>query len=199
MKTDFDWVTNVSGDPVSWRDRTLGAWAEHALENPKELKQKVSHACRLRESNLCTSWATTTSQRALADAWFCYECGLQFGSRQAWGAHRFKKHGIKREIRQHVEGTHCVVCLFEFHARDRLIQHFERASPACREWVMDNLPRLPTETVDTLEAEAAEDATRLKAHGRHRMHASLPAARIPGPMIAPAAAVRGVRRLKRSR
>ena len=87
--------------------------------------------------------------------------------------------------------------MVEFHERDRLVQHFERASPSCRQLLVENFPELMPEIVDKLDAEAADQVRTLKSSGKHRVHASLPSFRIPGPLIAQAALIRSTRRLKR--
>ena len=196
---DFDWVTMVSDDLASWRGRSLSSWAAQARDGYKELRESVPRVCRLPTSNACIAWATTASQRSLGEAWFCYDCGVQFKNKQAWGAHRAKKHGIKRVIRQYLDGTHCIGCMMEFHARDRLVQHLERASPPCRQLVLDVMEVLPPDTVQRLDAEAAAHVRELTAAGRHRVHASLPAVRLPGPLLPDAAFVRTARGYRRRR
>ena len=139
--------------------------------------------CRSADANTCVSWATTASQRALGEVIVCAECGLRCRNRQVLGAHRSQKHGIRRLTRQYVDGTHCPACLLEFHSRDRLIQHLERASLECREFVLTERPELSEDTVRILDEEAAAHVRKLAHTGKHRVHALLPCVRLRGPLL----------------
>ena len=182
VRADFDWLASVALDPGSWKAWSLDVWARHAHDDPKAAKKLIGTICRQGESNMCDVWATTKSQRALAQACSCPECGKQCKNSQVLGAHRAQKHGIKRLTRYHVDGTHRVACLIEFHDRERLIQHLERASPDCRAVVLSRLPRLSDEVVKRLDEESTARVRELRASGKHRVHASLPRVRLHGPL-----------------
>ena len=115
VRKDFEWISMVSEDFVSWRGLSLRDHAVAAGSSAHKMKIKIAELCRCRAANACISWATTVSQRQLATSWLCPECRQQHKSKQALAVHRARRHGVKRAMRQYVDTTHCAVCLLEFH------------------------------------------------------------------------------------
>ena len=62
----------------------------------------------------------------------CDICYMQFGTKRALAVHAFKKHGVKRRMRNFVHGSVCEMCLAEFHTCEGLVCHLEEKSPRCR-------------------------------------------------------------------
>ena len=180
---DFDWLTSVTDTLADRRSWSLNSWAHAARDDPKSTKKEIATVCRRPEANVCSAWATSVAHRSLGEQWVCDECSSQCKSKQALAAHKFKKHGVTRLTRHYVGGTHCVACLRQFHERNRLIQHLERASPRCRQEVLARLPKLCPEIVQRLDQEAAAHVRRLAAEGRSRVHAALPCVRLNGPLL----------------
>ena len=177
-------AASISDDLEAWREWSLGNLARHAFSDPKMVRQRLSAACRLPGANVCSAWATTKAQKALNEAWSCDVCGKQLNSKRFLGVHRFRKHGIKSEVRRHVVVTHCPMCLVQFHDRERLIRHLEHAAPHCRQLVLSRFPALPDADVAEAEKVGADRARQLAKQGKMRVHAALPCVRMPGPVEA---------------
>ena len=183
VQKDFEWISMVSEDFVSWRGLSLRDHAVAAGSSAHKMKIKIAELCRCRAANACISWATTVSQRQLATSWLCPECRQQHKSKQALAVHRARRHGVKRTMRQYVDTTHCAVCLLEFHDRERLIAHLEDKSPTCRAAILMRFPLLDPQAVRELDAGAAARVRELAKQGKRRVHASLPCVRLPGPVL----------------
>ena len=91
---------------------------------------------------------------------------------QALAVHKFKKHGIKRQIRYHVgDITACPACMMQFHTRERLLTHLGSKSPICSQFVIDHFPRLDAELFESLEAQSLVKDTKCKLQqGRSRFY-----------------------------
>ena len=179
---DLLWTASGSEKLSTWKAWELADFAAYACTGAPKLLRRFVEYCRSPAANLCQSWAKTASQRALGQVFVCHECGAQCAGKQVLAAHRWTKHGTMRPTREYVDGTHCVVCMLEFHTRDRLVQHLERSSPQCGAYTMNTLPKLPADEVFRLNRDAAIHIKQLKGAGRCRVHALLPCFRVPGPL-----------------
>ena len=112
----------------------------------------------------------------------CDKCTLKFSSEQSLALHRFKAHGLKNQMRQYVDGTHCPVCLRQFWSRERIINHIRYRSQVCRTNIMLHGPCLSVEEADILDRSENGANTGLQRKGRRRHHAELPAVRLQGPL-----------------
>ena len=98
----------------------------------------------------------------------------------------FKVHNYKDPIRLHVNGTVCLVCLKEFHTRERIIQHLKfrpGRTNVCRYNTLDMDPFLSIEQADLVDAELKDTNRKLQANAKRRHFAEIPCFRMPGPLI----------------
>ena len=117
----------------------------------------------------------------------CPECGHLFEGLRALGPHRYRVHGVRRLVRDYVDGTVCGACLMEFHSRRRLIHHLQFSGTHCLLRLSAARDPLPAEITNALDAaEAARYKEVRKRGGLDRLQ-RLPAVRMPGPQLPPAA------------
>ena len=73
-------------------------------------------------------------------------------SEQKCALHRFSKHGYKHAVKRFVVGTHCLMCLTEFHTRERLLNHLKvrpNRHNVCRLNYLDSEPVHDVESLGT--------------------------------------------------
>ena len=67
--------------------------------------------------------------------------------------HEFRVHGIKDSVRLRVPFTYCLVCLVEFHTRERILNHIRYRSQSCRYNLMLRNPVLSDHEADKIESD----------------------------------------------
>eukprot|EP00973_Karenia_brevis_P085207 11826936-Karenia_brevis.AAC.1 len=94
-------------------------------------------------------------------------------------------HGHVHEAHFLVDGTQCPVCLTEFHARSRLLEHvmYKGKRFSCFHNLLLRGRVLDATQVEVAKHQVALESKNFKHGGRRRAHAFLPACRAQGPKL----------------
>ena len=99
--------------------------------NQKTFFKGVRLFCRSPFANLVMDAHSTPTAKASPDI-RCDLCNATFDSSQQLGIHRFNVHSVKPEWGRFADSTHCIVCLREFHTKERVLNHIRYRSVVCR-------------------------------------------------------------------
>jgi len=115
----------------------------------------------------------------------CPQCGKMFSLRQLPG-HMHRVHSYIHPARTFAaEDGICRACLQVFHTRPRLIHHLRGSSPKCFVVYQAFFDTLPHHLIKQLDEQDRCHAARCKKLGISKLHASRPAFRLHGPILAP--------------
>ena len=114
----------------------------------------------------------------------CDVCQKSFDTVQKLNLHKFKAHNIKDPIYRYINGTHCIVCMREFHTRTRLINHVRYRSHVCRTNLLLGGPLISWSQVEELDYEDQAFKRDLHSKGARAHHVVAPAFRLQGPIPA---------------
>ena len=107
----------------------------------------------------------------------CEVCNKGFASTKCLGAHRWQSHGLRNPIANWIKGTQCLRCNVEYHTRARLLGHLTWSSPLCSLALSRSGPPLSLLEVGREELQEQVRQQALRAQGRSRRWAELPAYR----------------------
>jgi len=114
----------------------------------------------------------------------CPHCDKTFSFRQLPG-HLHRAHSYIHPARNYAaEDGICRACLKVFHCRPRLIHHLRGSSPKCFIVYQKYFDTLPPHRVQQLDEQDRSHAARCKKLGISKLHASRPAFRLHGPVLA---------------
>jgi len=114
----------------------------------------------------------------------CPQCGKMFSLRQLPG-HMHRVHSYIHPARTFAaEDGVCRACLQVFHTRPRLIHHLRGSSPKCFVVYQTYFDTLPHHLIQQLDEQDRSHAARCKKLGISKLHASRPAFRLHGPILA---------------
>jgi hypothetical protein len=167
-------------------------WMEsHAVDQCHTCKSQTLRACIHRglqtpAANTSEAWASSRRQVQLVQIMQCHLCMHNFPSKQQLPLHKFQKHGMKRTIRNYVCTTYCLVCLFCFWSRERVIAYLSETNPnAMNDFIVQNVPILPPDEV----AELGGDEHRKQIEDNSKMGQrrcfinNQPCVRLSGPLV----------------
>ena len=114
----------------------------------------------------------------------CQDCRKICVSAQSLAAHRFAVHRVVNPSRAFAHSTCCAACLVEFWERHRLVKHLAAQGNRCLPALMANVEPLTPAIAAALDVEAAALIRQKTSKCVHRLKASIPATRLPGPLRA---------------
>ena len=124
-------------------------------------------------ASVCDAVAGAPTERARA---FECHCGSAFATRRALESHQRAKHGARLAIQDHLASARCPSCGKNFHERVRLIAHVsDRRRTACRDWLLEHVPRLPEARAAALRLKNRELRRAAQQQGHSHHLATLPA------------------------
>ena len=121
----------------------------------------------------------------------CYDCGCAPATVGAWRTHQARVHGARHPARALAFGTACSGCCAEFHTRPRLLWHLMYSVPACLAAYASFFDPCDDATVDVAEQSDRAESRALRKAGEYDRVAKMPAVRIHGCALPPAAQVLG--------
>ena len=163
---------------ASWKQ-----WVAVILGRPLAMKAAVRKFLMNPLINEQNSWAKARHTRQLGTSQSCCDCGAAFASLQALSVHRARKHGWRNDVRIHVDTTFCTVCLLEFHARNRVVNHLAYGSPTCLANLLSRGPVISWEVANGLDDEERAGEGRNRSAGWGRAKALAPCCRLAGPLL----------------
>ena len=113
----------------------------------------------------------------------CVHCEYTCYTYQQLTVHMSASHNDKHVLRKHIQQyeTRCMVCLKEFHTRERLLDHYRYRSERCRIVLMQRGPVLTSDQVELIEAGEREGHRQLFKQGKRRHFAKIPFFKSYGP------------------
>ena len=101
--------------------------------------------------------------------------------------HRYKRHGVKRDIRRYIHTTFCPACLLEFWTRERVVAHLSEKSPSCTEIIVKHFAPISEQMAADLDmVEVNTNISLNRADGRRRHFIrDRPCVRLLGPLRYP--------------
>ena len=134
-------------------------------------------------ANILTNACTPVGAAVVSANIQCTEpgCTNVEDSYQQHKLHLFSAHGIKDPIGRYVSGTHCVICLKDFHTRVRIINHHKHRSKICADKLLTTR-EIFLSVEEAKELDIAERArNRELAHiGRRSHFAKIPQIQLVG-------------------
>jgi len=179
---DLRWLNNGS----FWghaRVSSFDALYRLVADSPKAFARNVKSYCKRPFANMAAEVPEKRSLLHLGSQLACHYCGHSCHSLQQLNLHMFKAHQVRNLMRLYVRGTHCEVCLKEFHSRERALNHVRYRSAACRANLLFRGPVLSDDEASTLEGHERERNVALARAGKRRHHASTPAVQLQGPLL----------------
>lgn len=183
LMADLSFMADNGEQFSELRGASLKQWIAVIMDRPLAMKAAVRKFLMNPLINEQNSWAKAKLTRQLGVSQTCDDCGVAFPSLQALSVHRVRKHGWRHEVRVHIDTTFCTVCLLEFHARNRVINHLAYGSPICLANLLARGPVISWEAANALDDEERVGEGRNRSAGWGRGKALAPCCRLSGPLL----------------
>ena len=186
------WVALVRGDPGLWlrgfarvERRATAAHVDKCLRVVwrRTLDGILYRGC----FNLPEGSAAVEVERGFLR----YDCGCALATAGAWRTHRARVHGARHPARAVAFGTACSGCCMEIHTRLRLLWHLMYSVPACLAAYASFFEPCDDATVDVAEQSDRTESRALRKAAEYDRVAKMPAVRIYGCALSPAAQALG--------
>ena len=155
----------------------------HVAANPIGFTRRMKEYCQKPFANLAGEVPDRKCVVNINSSLSCHICNRLFPTRQQLNLHLFKTHSVKNPLHVYVSGTHCTVCLKEFHSRERVLNHIRYRSAVCRANLLLRGPVISQAEVDVIEQLERDRCRTLSCAGRRRHHVSRPALQLQGPLL----------------
>ena len=127
LMADLRWLSHGSfwGELVN---TSFDGFYTAVASDPSAFARRVKVYCRSLFANLASEVPTKASLKHLGCNVDCHICNRPFASMQQLNLHMFKAHQVRNPMRIYVATTYCIVCLKEFHTRERALNHVKQIS-----------------------------------------------------------------------
>eukprot|EP00973_Karenia_brevis_P007083 960189-Karenia_brevis.AAC.1 len=183
LEQDFRWLSSKSSMFAGASCRIEGL-ACLCYSDPSRFKIEAIRICQTPLYNTSAAWASSVrvARNVSATLHTCHQCNATFSSYQACAVHRFKKHGIGKDLRKFVDTTHCIACMAEHWTRERILNHLDK-SRRCRCLYRMLMSPLSEHVYQQLEKSSKDEVASLQVAGWRRNKCVMPAVTLDGPLV----------------
>jgi len=182
VHADLRWLT-LCNEYSQCYGFCLKQWRDHFANNVHTHSRRIRQHCYSPVANIVSTSVEQPSLVGTAPDSYCPDCDKAFHSQQQLALHRFRTHGYKDPVRMSAPFTFCLVCLREFHTRERVLNHLRYRSKTCKYNLMLKAPFLTEAEADSLDEECKEANVSLQHKGCRRHLAAQPSFRLQGPLL----------------
>ena len=121
----------------------------------------------------------------VSDEFRCDTCDRLFDTKQKLSVHLAVNHHIYDSLYFHLNTTHCLFCMREFHSMPRLYSHLRYRSNICKANYECDDPPLSYDEVHSMFVKNRAHNRTLRLSGCRPTYAQNPSFRVPGPLPMP--------------